>query len=230
MEQQAQEQRTPLTHTVRKEVLAPIHSRIRALQSALVQVIKARIEEWVASGGDSRIAIEEQIVLRADDTDTLFVVAVDLDRNGIPIAIIEDDMSNSEMKEQLAQLPIDVLAQAVDDLGIEISGGVIPVAEQETGYDHLMKAFGAACATAEALKDQLLDAVAKTHEVLALDLTDPPNDEDLAKLYSPDELDAAISFKDDHDNMDCFAEFTSRAEAQGYRCLFSYDRIDYYIR
>jgi len=196
----------------------------------MVQVIKDRILEWKKAGMGTRIGMEDGIILSSDDYDTFTIIAVDLNKDGTPIAIVEEDMGSHETSSGLEYLSIDILAQIIDDLRIEVPDRLLPQAEQAPEYQPILAAFEAARDTTEALKDRLLAAVGKAHEVLYLDLAEPPSDEDLAKLYPTDELDDAISFKDNHDGHDCLAEFSRKAEELGYRHLFTHDRVDYYAK
>lgn len=221
---------TPLTHQIRRGFLNPIYSRIRALQAAMIQVIKERITEWKVAGMGSRIGIESQIILSSDDYDTFTIIAVDLNKDGNPIAIVEEDMGSNVTNSGLEYLSLDLLAQIIDDLRIEIPVTVLPRSEQGTEYQPLLKAYEAARQTADALKQELLAEIGKTHDVFALDIAEPPSDEDLERIYPADEVDHAICYKDNHDNICCFEEFSSRLGQQGYSALLSDGRVDYYIR
>lgn len=224
-----QTDRTLLTHQVRRTVLNPIRERIRALQAAMVQVIKERILEWQAAGMGTRIGIEGQIVFASDDYDTLFVTAVDMVK-GVPCAIITNEMSSTDTQDALEYLPVGILAEIIDDLHIDVPERLIPVAEQESSYTHILKAFERTHELADELKDALLAELGKTHDVFALDIAEPPSDEELGRIYPVDAVDHAICFKDGHDNICCFEEFSVHLEQQKWTALFSDGRNDFYIR
>lgn len=235
MEQQAHEQRTPLTHEVRRHFLNPIRDRIRALRDAMVKVIQEQVAERVTSYPDGRIPLEEQVVVRNDEYSTIMITAIEVNKDGSATAVLEDDMTNQEDIWPLKELALDHLAQVIDSLHIEVPDRLLPVSETGAEYQPILAAFEVARDTAEALKDQLLAAVAKSQglaepDILAIDLVEPLSDQELEALYAPDELEEIIAYKDNTDAVECFATFTARAEEVGYRHLFTYDRVDYYLR